>query len=40
MRVRELNDEDLETLTELLERYKRRSLEYLELGLGTELPPA
>jgi len=40
VRVRELNDEDLETLTELLERYKRRSLEYLELGLGTKLPPA
>jgi carbonic anhydrase/acetyltransferase-like protein (isoleucine patch superfamily) len=38
-RVRELTDADLETLTELLQRYKRRSLEYIELGLGTKLPP-
>ena len=39
-RVRTLTDADLETLTELLERYKRRSMEYIELGLGAKLPPS
>jgi carbonic anhydrase/acetyltransferase-like protein (isoleucine patch superfamily) len=39
-RVRELTDADLEKLTEELQLYKQRSLEYIELGLGTKLPPA
>jgi len=36
--VREITDEDLQQVIELHGRYKRRSLEYLELGLGAELP--
>ena len=36
--VRERTDEDLRAVIELCERYKRRSLEYIEQGLGTKLP--
>jgi len=37
--VREVTDADLAPRTELRDRYARRSLEYLELGLGVDLAP-
>lgn len=36
--VREIGDEDLAELIELCERYRMRSLEYIELGLGLKIP--
>ncbi len=36
--VREIGDEDLTELVELCERYRKRSLEYIELGLGLKIP--
>ena len=35
--VREVSDEDLEPRVELCERYARRSLRYIELGLAADL---
>jgi len=35
--VREIGDEDLTELVELCERYRKRSLEYIELGLGLKI---
>jgi carbonic anhydrase/acetyltransferase-like protein (isoleucine patch superfamily) len=37
-RVRAATDEDLAELLELYERYRQRSLDYIELGLGLKLP--
>jgi carbonic anhydrase/acetyltransferase-like protein (isoleucine patch superfamily) len=37
--VREVTDDDLAARVELSGRYARRSLEYLELGLGVDLSP-